>query len=165
MRLFQRVLLPWGADGRNAGPEDDLMWDYLGNLGSGTGDSEGTPGPGSKWLFPIAVASGSDGQVTRTWLRSAPRGSGTWERGGKGPGKLPGSERICLILDFLGGKKGRWVRRKELGADPYSRAFPTLLLVLTRIFPMFSLSGRQQSVRSSCVTLKAVAKSSPTAST
>ncbi|XP_005062404.1 PREDICTED: zinc finger protein 692-like isoform X1 [Ficedula albicollis] len=93
MCLFQRVPLPWGAKGRNAGPEDDLMWDFLGNLGSGRGDSEGTPGPGSKWLFPVAVASGSHGRVTRTWLRSAPRGSGTWERGGKGPGNLPGIPR------------------------------------------------------------------------
>lgn len=57
------------------------MWDFLGNLCSGLGDSEGTPGPGSKCLIPIAAAGGNHGQVTRTRLRSAPRGSGTWERG------------------------------------------------------------------------------------
>lgn len=36
---------------------------------------------------------------------------------------------ICFILDFMGGKKGRWVRRKEQGPDPYPTTFPILLLL------------------------------------
>lgn len=85
------------------------MWDFLGNLGSGLGDSEGTPGPGSKCLIPIAAAGGNHGQVTRTRLRSAPRGSGTWERGDQEsfqafPGRGGGAQL------FRGGQAGGSVR-------------------------------------------------------